>query len=64
MFFVAATIKTYEIGYALNDFSSLRTYLSNQGVSDEEMVLAGLVIESDKKKGNFYSFSFRLFFAV
>ena len=48
------TIKTYEIGYALNDFSSLQTYLSNQGVSDEEMVLAGLVIESDKKKGSFY----------
>ena len=41
------TIKTYEIGYALNDFSSLQTYLSNQGVSDEEMVLAGLGIESD-----------------
>ena len=48
------TIKTYEIGYALNDFSSLQKYLLNQGVSDEEMVLAGLVIESDKKKGNLY----------
>ena len=47
-------IETYEIGYALNDFSSLQKYLSSKGISNEEMVLAGLVIESNKKQGNFY----------
>ena len=47
-------INEYHIGYAKNDFSSLNLYLSNKGFSNEDILRAGLIIESSKKKKNYY----------
>ena len=47
-------IDEYHIGYAKNDFSSLNLYLSNKGFSNEDILRAGLIIESSKKKKTYY----------
>ena len=43
-------IDEYHIGYAKKDFSSLNLYLSNKGFSNEDILGAGLIIESIKKR--------------
>jgi len=48
------TINFYNIGYSKNDFSSLLSYLTEKGFSNEEIFLAGLVIENEKNKGKYY----------
>ena len=47
-------ISFYNIGYSKNDFSSLLSYLIEKGFSNEEIFLAGLVIENEKNKGKYY----------
>ena len=47
-------IDEYHIGYAKKDFSSLNLYLSNKGFSNEDILGAGLIIESSKKKKTYY----------
>lgn len=47
-------IDEYRIGYAKKDFSSLNLYLSNKGFSNEDILGAGLIIESIKKRKTYY----------
>ena len=47
-------IEEYHIGYAKKDFSSLNLYLSNKGFLNEDILRAGLIIESSKKKKTYY----------
>ena len=47
-------IDEYHIGYAKKDFSSLNLYLSNKGFSNEDILGAGLIIESIKKRKTYY----------
>ncbi len=47
-------ILEYKIGYANDSFSSLNDYLLSKGISSENILLAGLIIKSDKKKNSFY----------
>ena len=47
-------IDEYHIGYAKKDFSSLNLYLSNKGFSNEDILGAGLIIESIKKSKTYY----------
>ena len=44
----------YKIGYAIDSFSSLNDYLLGKGLSNDNILLAGLIIKSDKKKNSFY----------
>ena len=47
-------ISEYQIGYAKNSFSSLHKHLLDKGLSNEDILLAGLIIKSEKKKNNYY----------
>ena len=47
-------ISEYQIGYAKNSFSSLHMHLLDKGLSNEDILLAGLIIKSEKKKNNYY----------
>ena len=47
-------ILEYKIGYAKDSFSSLNDYLKAKGISNENILLAGLIIKSEKKKDSFY----------
>ena len=47
-------ISEYQIGYAKNNFSSLHKHLLDKGLSNEDILLAGLIIQSEKKKNNYY----------
>ena len=47
-------ISEYQIGYAKNNFSSLHKHLLDKGLSNEDILLAGLIIKSEKKKNNYY----------
>ena len=44
----------YQIGYAKDSFSSLNNHLLEKGISNEDILLTGLIIKSDKKKNSFY----------
>ena len=48
------TISEYKIGYAENNFSSLHKYLLDKGILNEDILLAGLIIKSEKKKNSYY----------
>ena len=47
-------ISEYQIGYAKNNFSSLHMHLLDKGLPNEDILLAGLIIKSEKKKNNYY----------
>jgi len=47
-------IMEYKIGYAIDSFSALNDYLLGKGLSNDEILLTGLIIKSDKKKNSFY----------
>ena len=47
-------ILEYQIGYAIDSFSSLNNYLLGKGLSNDDILLTGLIIKSDKKKNSFY----------
>ena len=47
-------ILEYQIGYAIDSFSSLNDYLLGKGLSNDDILLTGLIIKSDKKKNSFY----------
>ncbi len=47
-------ILEYQIGYANDSFSTLNNYLLEKGISNEDILLTGLIIKSDKKKNSFY----------
>ena len=43
-----------KIGYAKDNFSSLHKYLLDKGTLNEDILLAGLIIKSEKKKNSYY----------
>ena len=47
-------ILEYKIGYAKDNFSSLHKYLLDKDTLNEDILLAGLIIKSEKKKNNYY----------
>ena len=47
-------ISEYKIGYAKDNFSSLHKHLLDQGILNEDILLAGLIIKSEKKKNSYY----------
>jgi len=47
-------ISEYKIGYAKDNFSSLYKHLIDKGISNEDILLAGLIIKSEKKKNSYY----------
>ena len=47
-------ILKYQIGYAKDSFSSLNNHLKEKGISNEDILLTGLIIKSEKKKNSFY----------
>jgi len=47
-------ISEYKIGYAKDNFSSLHKYLLDKGILNEDILLAGLIIKSEKKKNSYY----------
>ncbi len=59
------TIRTFRLGYALDNFHSARTFLLGKGYSDAELQLAGLVSTSDDKtKKPYDKFRNRLIFPI
>lgn len=66
--FTEATITTFHIGYAHNEWRDLFTHLASRGYSPEEMELAGLVIEAKdthgKTKGWYDRFRGRIMFPI
>ena len=48
----AKTIKDWQIGYAPNQWRSLRDFLNKQGYPNQEILKTGLVIETEKKISN------------
>jgi DNA primase len=45
----AKTIKDWQIGYAPNQWRALKDFLNSRGYPDEEILKAGLIVESEKK---------------
>lgn len=62
------TIKDFRIGFALNDWRTLYTYLRNKNFSDKEIELAGLAKKIDKspsgKEGFYDRFRGRVMFPI
>lgn len=59
----AASLSTFQLGYALNDWHRVEHYLRSQGVSQQEAIDAGLLATSDS--GNVYDrFRGRIMFPI
>lgn len=56
----AETIVTFQLGYALNEWEALKSYLTKQGYKPEEMVAAGLVVARDDGSPGYDRFRNRL----
>jgi len=57
------TIKTWQIGYAEDDFQTLHNKMKEKGISEETMLKAGLIKESDKGR-RYDTFRGRLMFPI
>ncbi len=58
-------IEAFELGYALNSWDGIRSYLVGRGSSLQDLEAAGLVIKSDREGGGFYDrFRGRLMFPI
>lgn len=59
------TIRTFRIGYALDNFHSLRTNLLEKGYSDADLKLAGLIsVPEDRHKKPYDKFRHRIIFPI
>jgi len=59
------TINTFRIGYALDNFQSMRTYLLEKGYSDSDLKLAGLIsVPDDANKNSYDKFRNRIIFPI
>lgn len=59
------TVKEFLIGYIPEGWNALRDHLRTKGYDQKELELSGLVVESQKKPGNFYDrFRDRLMFPI
>jgi DNA primase len=59
------TIQTFRLGYASDDFQTLRTYLHEKGYTDKELKLAGLIsVPDDTSKNPYDKFRNRIIFPI
>ena len=56
------TIEAFELGYSLDSWDVLKSHLTERGFSDEELLAAGLLVESDR--GGYDRFRARLMFPI
>jgi len=57
-------IKKFGIGYTVNQWDNLLTYLKNKGYKEEEIVKTGLIIKREKKDGYYDRFRNRIMFPI
>ncbi|MCL4534824.1 MAG: CHC2 zinc finger domain-containing protein [Bacteroidetes bacterium] len=60
----AATIESFQLGYALDDWEALGRYLAGKGYSSEEMVQAGLAVKRENSSGQYDRFRNRIVFPI
>ncbi len=53
------TIDTFRVGYAINDWRTLRAYLKGKGYKDEDVAAVGLIKKTEKPGGDPYYDVFR-----
>ena len=58
------TLKSFGLGYALNEWNSLMNYLRQKGFSQELMQKAGLIAKSEKSSGYYDKFRNRVMFPI
>jgi DNA primase len=58
------TIKSFGLGYSLNEWSSLQNYLRQKGFTQELMHKAGLIAKSEKSTGFYDKFRNRVMFPI
>jgi DNA primase len=58
------TLKSFGLGYALNEWNSLMNYLRQKGFSQELMQKAGLIAKSEKSSGYYDKFRNRIMFPI
>ena len=58
----AATIETFQLGYSPESWDALKSHLADRDYSDEELLAAGLLVESDR--GGYDRFRGRLMFPI
>jgi DNA primase len=60
----ADTVQLFQLGYALDSWEALKTYLLERGYNIEEIVEAGLVVEREGKRGHYDRFRGRLIIPI
>jgi DNA primase len=60
----ADTVRAFQLGYALNSWEALKTYLLERGYNIGEIVEAGLVVEREDKRGHYDRFRGRLIIPI
>jgi DNA primase len=58
------TLKSFGLGYSLNEWNSLMNYLRQKGYSQELMQKAGLIAKSEKSSGYYDKFRNRVMFPI
>lgn len=59
------SIETFELGYALNGWEGVKSYLVGRGYSLHDLEAAGLIVKSDREQGGYYDrFRGRLMFPI
>lgn len=61
---VADSVEVFGVGYALNDFQSLRRYLLDAGFTDEDIVAAGVAKRNEEKDSTYDRFRGRLVWPI
>ena len=57
-------IKSFGIGYAIDEWDNLLNYLKNEGYNEEDILKTGLIIWNDKKNTYFDRFRNRIIFPI
>jgi len=58
------TVKKFQLGYAPNEWDALLKYLKSQGISEELIAKAGLIIAREGKSGYYDRFRNRIVFPI
>jgi DNA primase len=58
------TINNFKIGYALEAWQSLKSYLNKKGFKDEDIFLAGMVVQNKKRQDYYDRFRNRIIFPI
>lgn len=59
-----STLKSFGLGYSLNEWNSLINHLRKKGFSQELMIKAGLIAKSEKSSGYYDKFRNRVMFPI